>query len=401
MSDSTAYMITDALLYAVNSYRNIGGGVNGVQLAAKTGTSNFSTEARRTYGYPSSANMDMWVTGYTPEYAVSLWYGYTEAERGYYLGSEGYSTRGKLFRQVISGISDRSGSKTFTIPGSVVKATIEKETSPSLLPSGNTPGDMRVTEYFKRGTQPTEVSPRYNTLPNASGLNAKENGSQIELTWNGAAKPAYLTDEGLKKSLSGLYGKKVDEAVANRKASDGEYGYEVLAVDTATGATTSLGFTTSTAMKVTKPTKTTTYYVKTCMSNMRITQSSGISIEVKGTGSSSGSGESGGGKSSSTLITYRLNGNSNDTATVNTTYTDPGIIVYSEGTDITSSARVTVTCAKLGSSKGQKESYTFTEAGTYTLTYKIEYSGESETTTRTITVTDPNASNDNNQNTGE
>ena len=388
MSDSTAYMITDALLYAVNSYRNIGGTVNGVQLAAKTGTSNFSAEARRTYGYPSSANMDMWVTGYTPEYAVSLWYGYAEAERGYYLGSDGYTTRGKLFRQVIASISDANNGKTFTVPGSVVKATIEKETSPSLLPSGNTPGDMRVTEYFKRGTQPTEVSPRYETLPDPSGLSAKESGSEIELTWNGAAKPAHLTDDGLRKLMSGLYGKRVDEAIASRKAADGEYGYEVISVDVATGASQTLGFTTTTAMKVKKQTKTTKYIVKTCMSNMRLTASGGISVEVKGKETDTPVKPD----TPSSLITYTLNGNSSDTATVNTAYTDPGITVYSAGTDVTSSAKITVTCAKLGTSKGQKESYTFTSAGEYTLTYKIEYSGETETTTRTITVSESSSS---------
>ena len=385
MSDSTAYMITDALLYAVNSYGNIGGSVRGVQLAAKTGTSSFSTEARRMYGYPGSANMDMWVTGYTPEYAVSLWYGYTEAERGYYLGNDGYSARGRLFRQVIGGISDTSGTVRFAIPNSVVKATIEKETSPSLLPSGNTPSDMKVTEYFKRGTQPTEVSPRYNTLPNASGLNAKESGDSIELTWNAAAKPAYLTDEGLKKSLSGLYGKKVDEALANRKAADGEFGYEVLAVDTSSGATTSLGFTTSSAMKTKKPTKTTTYIVKTCLSNMRLTSSSGISIEVKGTKPETQDNDN----TSNNLITIQINGNMNDTATTNAAYQDQGITVTSDGVDVTSKSTITVTCSKLGTNKGQKESYTFTEAGEYTLKYTVSYNGNTESASRVITVTDP------------
>ena len=200
MSDSTAYMITDALVYAVSGYGNIGGSVSGVQLAAKTGTSMFDSEARRKYGYPSSANMDMWVTGYTPEYAVSLWYGYTKAEKGYYLGNDGYSARGKLFRQVISSISDRSGTKKFTVPSSVVKVTVEKETSPLMLPSANTPNNMKVTEYFKKGTQPTEVSPRYSTLPNASGLNAKTNGNQIELSWTAANKPEYLTDDYFRKN---------------------------------------------------------------------------------------------------------------------------------------------------------------------------------------------------------
>ncbi|MBP3635753.1 MAG: transglycosylase domain-containing protein [Bacilli bacterium] len=379
MSDSTAYMITDALTYAVEGYRNIYGTVSGVKLAAKTGTSTFSSEARRLYGYPSSANMDMWVTGYTPEYAVSLWYGYTEAEKGYYIGSEGYTTRGRLFRQVIAGISDRSGTKKFTVPNSVVKVTVEKETAPLALPSANTPDNMKVTEYFKRGTQPTEVSPRYNTLPNASGLNAKENGNNIELTWNAAAKPEYLTDDYLRKYMKTLYGSKTEEQLAVRKASDGEYGYEVLVKDNNTGTTTSLGFTTNTSFKTTKQNKNVTYIIKTCYSNLRITQSNGISIEVKASSNTS---------TNNNLLTYKLNGNIDDKAVVNKTYTDPGIIVYNEGIDITDKATITVTCTELGTNKKQKDTYTFTKAGKYTLKYTIKYNNSVETTTRAITVTD-------------
>ncbi len=378
MSDSTAYMITDALIYAVEGYGNIGGSVSGVKLAAKTGTSNFSTEARRENGYPSSANMDMWVTGYTPEYAVSLWYGYDKAERGYYLGNDGYTTRGKLFRQVISGISDRSGTKKFTVPNSVVKATVERGTSPLLLPSANTPDDMKVTEYFKRGTVPTEVSPRYNTLPNPSGLNAKENGNNIELTWNAANKPEYLTDDYLRKSMKALYGNKTEEQLAARKASDGEYGYEILVKDVKTGTTTSLGFTTSTTFKTTKQNKTVIYIVKTCFSNLRITESSGISIEVKNESN----------PEVNSLITYKLSGNMEDTATLNTEYTDPGIIAYSDGIDITDKATITVNCIELGTTKKQKEKYTFTKPGKYTLKYTIKYNNDVVTATRNITVVD-------------
>ena len=371
MSDSTAYMITDSLVYAVSGYGNIGGGVRGVQLAAKTGTTTFSSEARRQFGYPSAACMDMWVTGYTPEYAVSLWYGYTEAERGYYLGNEGYSTRGRLFRQIISSISDTSGSKTFTVPGSVVKATIEKETSPSMLPSANTPGDMRVTEYFKRGTQPTEVSPRFNQLPNPSGLTVKESGSNVVLSWNATAKPSYLTDDALRKSLQDLYGKKTEEALASRKSSYGEFGYEVLAMNTKSGATTSLGFTTSSSYTTSKPKNTTVYYVKTAWQNMRYTASSGISAEFKVA-------------EPTVLLTAELVSDSTSTYTVGSTFTDPGIKVYDSGTDVTSKAKITVT-SNFGT-KGQKESYTLTEAGSVTFKYTATYEGGTATATRTITV---------------
>ena len=379
MSDSTAYMITDALVYAVSGYGNIGGSVSGVQLAAKTGTSMFDSEARRKYGYPSSANMDMWVTGYTPEYAVSLWYGYTKAEKGYYLGNDGYSARGKLFRQVISSISDKSGTKKFTVPSSVVKVTVEKETSPLMLPSANTPNNMKVTEYFKKGTQPTEVSPRYSTLPNASGLNAKTNGNQIELSWTAANKPEYLTDDYFRKNYKTFFGSSLEEQLAARKASQGEFGYEVFVKDNSTGVTNSLGFTTNTTFKATKQNKNVTYIVKTTLSNLKVTQSSGITIDVKGEP-----------EKTTSLLTYVLAGNLKDTAKVNVLYTDPGITsVSNDGVDVTKNAKITVSCPELGTSgKAQKETYTFTKAGTYTLKYTITYNGASETVARTITVSE-------------
>ena len=395
MSDSTAYMITDALTYAVSGYGNIGGSVRGVQLAAKTGTTMFDSEARKKYGYPSSANMDMWVTGYTPEYAVSLWYGYTEAEKGYYLGSEGYSVRGKIFRQIISGISDKSGSKKFTVPNSVVKVTVEKETSPLMLPSANTPDNMKVTEYFKKGTQPTEVSPRYNTLPNASGLTAKTNGNQVELTWAAATKPEYLTDDYFRKNYKNYFGSSLETALSGRKASDGEFGYEVLVKDNNTGTTNSLGFTTETSFKTTKINSNVTYIVKTKLANLGCTASSGITTTVKGEP-----------EKTSSLLTYEVIGNSKDTATVGNSYTDSGIKVFSDGIDVTGKAKITVSCAELGTSgKAQKETYTFTKIGTYTLKYSISYTGSTETATRTITVSDSssgtggNSGNDTNQTT--
>lgn len=395
MSDSTAYMITDALTYAVSGYGNIGGSVRGVQLAAKTGTTMFDSEARKKYGYPSSANMDMWVTGYTPEYAVSLWYGYTEAEKGYYLGSEGYSVRGKIFRQIISGISDKSGSKKFTVPNSVVKVTVEKETSPLMLPSANTPDNMKVTEYFKKGTQPTEVSPRYNALPNASGLTAKTNGNQVELTWAAATKPEYLTDDYFRKNYKNYFGNSLETALSGRKASDGEFGYEVLVKDNNTGTTNSLGFTTETSFKTTKINSNVTYIVKTKLANLGCTASSGITTTVKGEP-----------EKTSSLLTYEVIGNLKDTATVGSSYTDSGIKVFSDGIDVTSKAKITVSCAELGTSgKSQKETYTFTKIGTYTLKYSISYNGSTETATRTITVSDSssgtggNSGNDTNQTT--
>ena len=87
------------------------------------------------------------------------------------------------------------------------------------------------------------------------------------------------------------------------------------------------------------------------------------------------------------LITYKINGNEQDIATINKAYIDPGIVVYSNGIDVTDEATITVSCSELGTSnKNQKETYTFTKEGKYILKYNIKYNDEVETATRTITV---------------
>lgn len=393
MSDSTAYMITDALLYAVEGYGNIGGRVSGVRLAAKTGTSSFSSEARKAYGYPSSANMDMWVTGYTPEYAVSLWYGYETAEAGYYLGSDGYSTRGKLFRQIISGISDKSGAKQFTVPSSIVKVTVEKETDPLALPSANTPDDMKVTEYFKKGTEPTEVSPRYNTLPDPTGLTAKTNGNNIELSWKAVSQPDYLTDDYFRSYYKKLYSNQLEAQLSSRKAAMGEYGYEVFVKDNSTGTTSSLGFTTNTTFKTTKQNKDVTYIVKTSYSILKLTQSAGASVVVKADNTNTNNDDNDNNKDNKDLMTTTTLGADPDTVTLSgtsVTYTDPGIKVSNNGIDVTNKATITVSCSNGEKGKSNKATYTFTEAKEYTLTYTIKYNNNEDTITRKIIVKDAN-----------
>lgn len=390
MSDSTAYMITDALLYAVEGYSNIGGRVSGVRLAAKTGTSNFSTEARREYGYPSSANMDMWVTGYTPEYAVSLWYGYETAERGYYLASDGYTTRGKLFRQIIDGISDKSGAKQFTVPSSIVKVTVEKETDPLALPSANTPGDMRVTEYFKKGTEPTEVSPRYNTLPDPTELTAKANGNNIELTWKAASQPNYLTDDYFRKYYKKLYSNQLEAQLSSRKASMGEYGYEVLVKDNSTGATSSLGFTTNTTFKTTKQNKDVTYIVKTSYSILKSTQSAGASTVVKADNANNNdNNNSNNNKPAKDLLTININTNAKNYTILSgesIAFQDIGITVSSNGIDVTSKSTITTSCSNGETFKTNGGTFTFTKVGNYTIKYTVTYNGQTKTESRTINV---------------
>ena len=94
----------------------------------------------------------------------------------------------------------------WTPPSSVVAVTIEKETWPAKLPSAYTPSDMKVTEYFKKGTQPTEVSDRYAKFDNVTNIQSTKTTKGYKLTWDWK-KPTVLDETYLSKYFSNsVYG---------------------------------------------------------------------------------------------------------------------------------------------------------------------------------------------------
>ena len=78
MSEETAYMMNYMLTYA--GANGVGGKINvsGTDVAAKTGTSTVDKKALEQYNLPDSTSMDNWVAVYSPDYSISLWYGYKE-----------------------------------------------------------------------------------------------------------------------------------------------------------------------------------------------------------------------------------------------------------------------------------------------------------------------------------
>lgn len=180
MKDSTAYIMNNILESAVTSGFNGGANVSGSHVAAKTGTSNYDEATMRAKGLPGSAVNDLWTAAYTSKYAIAVWYGYDEADPKYYNDWGGY--KDNLTREVMAYIP--KDTRGWSMPSSVVPATVEKESWPAQLPSEYTPSDMKVTEYFVRGTQPTEVSPRYQKLNDIKNYNVVNDGSNsATITW--------------------------------------------------------------------------------------------------------------------------------------------------------------------------------------------------------------------------
>lgn len=181
MSDSTAYLVNNVLKYAVDYAFNGGAKVAGSTVAAKTGTSNLPEAITKKYGIPSGAVNDLWTVAYTPEYSVSLWYGYKEVDSSHYLGGAS-APKDAVMRSVMKYIPKTT--KEWTMPSSVVQSSVERDSWPARLPSEYTPDDMRLTEYFVKGYQPTEVSERFAKLPAVTNLKSTPTTNGYKLTWN-------------------------------------------------------------------------------------------------------------------------------------------------------------------------------------------------------------------------
>lgn len=76
MKDYTAYMITDMLRTVVQSGTGKTANIGSLDIAGKTGTTNYDAPTLQKHNIPASANRDSWFAGYTPQYTMAVWTGY-------------------------------------------------------------------------------------------------------------------------------------------------------------------------------------------------------------------------------------------------------------------------------------------------------------------------------------
>ncbi len=191
MKDSTAFMVTDMLKSVMLPGGTAAGyNVPGLHIAGKTGTTNFDSETRKKYDIPSGAVPDIWFVGYTPNYTAAIWTGYRDNKEWMRTKDEQQIAK-KLFKNIITTISEGKDTQDYPIPNSVVKVAVENGSNPAKLASEFTPEDMIVSEYFIKGTEPTEVSDKFKELtpPLEPTINYDQEKNELTLTWS------YLEDE--------------------------------------------------------------------------------------------------------------------------------------------------------------------------------------------------------------
>ena len=329
MSDSTAFMITDMLRSGIESGYIGGGRISGVQYAAKTGTSNFDDATKEAHRLSSEAINDLWEVGFDQEYAIGMWFGYEKISDGHHT-TNNWSDRTALWNAIARGIFEQTGKK-FEAPNSVVKVDIVKGSEPYKLANKEyTPADMIISEYFKKGTEPTEIDTTYMKIPDVSGLSAYSDNGKITLSWTTPTMP----------DTSGLPTYTIYQ--------DG----------------TKIGSTDQSNYKITvTEEKKYTFTVKVSYSNLDGVESSGVSTTVDLSPAEKN-------------IVFKLNGDKVMNIIKGSTFTDPGVFVLDGNDDASSKATVVITPQEIDTST----------IGTYTITYQVSYGGKTKTFTRTVNV---------------
>ncbi len=370
ISDSTAFMITDVLITAVQSGLSGSAKIDGYQIAAKTGTTNYDSAAVKKLGVPNSAVPDAWIIGYTGDTSIGMWYGCETVDKNHYLSSSSAATQRKRLFQAIGKILFDKSSK-FETPDSVVKVAVEKGSNPARLASSSTPSNKIVYEYFKKGTEPTEVSYKYSTLNKVSGLTGTYDASSLtmKLKWNATSSKAEDED------------------------TYGDLGYKIYKDDKYIAFTTDTSYN---ILNVTNPSGT--YKVITSYKNYSDNASEAATYTYKTNDSDGGSGgnhsggepSGGGGESQTKIYNSELKHTSanysvgDNLPSYDRSPSANDVIVTLNGNNVTSSAEIDVTI--VDSSGSGVSSIDSSKAETYRITYVINCDTYTKTLRRTITI---------------
>lgn len=408
MDEKTAALINLTLKYAVD--RGLIGStkIKGTDLAGKTGTSTFDTTFRKKVGLPASAVMDSWVVMYSPDYSTAQWYGYHKMskemvqEKHYLVSSAGVKARKSIAQALTNGIM-KNNSKFDKVSG-IKQMTIEKETLPLMLPSANTPSSLITSEWFISGTEPTEVSTRFETLPNVTNISHKYNpiNGNVTLNWNGIQTPELGTDTGIEnywKNAMSYFSTNMNKKLDNRvqaiatKYSGRQIDYKNKNIGiimyqiynkTSAGTLTLLGTSNSTTFSYNTLTPNgQTIVVKAAYSIFKNNISTGTSYTITTSNPTKPPQEEQPSGNIEIIIRHASIVNLTIGEGIYTDFSDP-INVLENLVNVTNKATITTTFED--SSNNKIKEININTPGTYKVVYDVKYKGKNYEAIRTIII---------------
>lgn len=157
LKDSTAFLLTDAMSESLEANRHFSGSemsvnststraaLSGMSAAGKSGT--------------TTANNDIWFVGFTPYYTAGVWGG-CDSNQKLTAANGGTSYHKDIWRKIMTRVHEGLSDPGFTVPDSIETAEICRKSGKLAVPgvcSEDPRGNAVYTEYFAKGTVPTEV----------------------------------------------------------------------------------------------------------------------------------------------------------------------------------------------------------------------------------------------------
>ena len=169
LKDSTAFLLTDAMSQSMESSRMYGSG----NLYSTSTSANLPNMSNAGKSGTTTSNNDIWFVGYTPYYTAGIWSGCDNNQKISAIGSS-TSYHKIIWKNIMTRVHEGLADTGFSIPSSVTTAQVCRKSGKLASPGvcENDPrGSAVYTEYFAKGSEPTEVCDHHGvtTVCSASG----------------------------------------------------------------------------------------------------------------------------------------------------------------------------------------------------------------------------------------
>ena len=233
ISPQTAFVMTKLLEQTVN---------NGGTLAAQAWHFNYRDENKNRYTMPAAGKTgttqnwaDAWTCGFTPYYAAAFWFGFDKPGQSLGLNITGATLAGYAWGEYFDKIHENLPLKDWNKPlEGVIECTVCSESGQILTEAC---GDNKTTQWYLKGTEPTEICPIHSSTSSSTmAINRLEREMMktgLKLDFEFERQPLKLNLDFLDgdysfESTSDSLEEKIDDMEANLVDTNIDYDYNYL-----------------------------------------------------------------------------------------------------------------------------------------------------------------------------
>ncbi|WP_125572959.1 transglycosylase domain-containing protein [Levilactobacillus huananensis] len=181
MSAATAFMLTDMMKDVMTNENGSGrsAAISGLYQAGKTGTDSYPDDYADKV--PDGATMDSWFTGYTKNYAVSVWTGYDKQfQTGHYVSESQTTIAQEIYKYEMSYLAGKSTNTDWTAPSTVTRTTQNGKTEYYVTGHPGTVTDTTATSQYGSTNNTNSSAYSSNNQATTSSSTSKTESSTTE-----------------------------------------------------------------------------------------------------------------------------------------------------------------------------------------------------------------------------